>query len=278
MQYTMVEIPCTKSRVEEFYIVPIGDTHLGNIGCAIDELKETIEWIRVRKNAYWVGMGDYIEAINYSDPRFDIRSVEKKYRGDVDMVIQKQTEDIIELFEPIKKKSLGILRGNHEEAVRRHYHHDVCYDMWKKLRAPLLEDVAYIRLCFKWKYGKVKKGDYNKDTTFTYNMLATHGNVGGRKGGAKINRLEDMVAYAEADIYLMAHSHIKAMETKNLLYYDNTGNLRAKKKLLAVTGSFLRGYQEGASSYVERMNLPPTDIGAIKITINPRKRDIRAEL
>jgi len=278
MQYNMKEIPCAKSMVEEFYIVPIGDTHLGNAGCAIEELKETIEWIRARKNAYWIGMGDYIEAINYSDPRFDIRSVAKNYKGDIDMVIQKQTDDIIELFEPIKDKSLGILRGNHEETVRRFYHHDVCYDIWKKLKAPLLEDVGYIRLCFKYKNRKTTNGSYNTDTTFTYNILATHGNVGGRKGGAKINRLEDMVAFIEADIYLMAHSHIKAMETKNLLYYDLAGNLKAKKKLLAVTGSFLRGYQAGASSYVEKMNLPPTDIGVIKITINPRKRDIRAEL
>ncbi len=45
-----------------------------------------------------------------------------------------------------------------------------------------------------------------------------------------------------------------------------------------MTGSFLKGYVEDSSSYVERQGYMPNDIGVVKIMIKPYHDDIHASL
>ncbi len=272
MEYNRIEIPCKYSRIENFTVVPIGDIHEGNIGCCEKTLQEEVEWVQKHNNVFWIGMGDYIEAINYSDPRFDIKSVSRKYRdtGNIDMMVQLQIENISKIFEPIKDKCLGLHRGNHEETIRKFYHYDVIYELWKRLKVRPLYDVAITRLQFTAK---------EKSTwTNSFDIFSTHGNVGGRKSGGKVNRLEDLMAGFESDVYLMGHAHIKAVTTTNRLYIDQAGNLKSKKKIGAITGSFLRGYNLQETSYVEKGTYPASDLGTIKILINPRKDEMNVNL
>jgi len=252
-----------KSRSDRFYVVPLGDIHLGNACCDLKGAKEMVNWIENTDNVFWLGMGDYVDCINYTDKRFDPRTVAEPYRSDLSNSVRLQTEDIIDLLNPISHKCLGLHRGNHEETIRLRYHYDVIYDMWKEMQVPVLEDTAITRLSF---------SDGNHRSSF--DIFSTHGCSGGRKGGGKINRLEDMIGFVDADVYLMGHSHIKATETKSVLYADNQMNLKNKKRILAVTGCFLRGYQQGVTSYVEKWGYPPTDTGVVKLTFNPRGNDV----
>lgn len=272
MEYQRVTIPCKHTRTELFTIVPIGDIHEGNIGCCEKTLLEQIDWIKNNKNVFWIGMGDFAEAINYSDPRFDIKSVSRKYRGelgDIDMMVQLQVDTICKLFEPIKDKCLGLHRGNHEECIRRYFHYDILYELWKKLKVKLLYDVAITRLQFTAK---------NSRWTNSFDIFSTHGCIAGRKSGGKVNRLEDLMAGFEADIYLSGHAHVKTVTTTNRLYIDQAGNLKSKRKIGAYTGSFLRGYNINQTSYIEKGNFPASDIGVVKIIINPRKNDMNIHI
>ena len=250
-----------------FYVVPIGDIHLGNACCDIEKLKEMVNWIKDNPNVYWIGMGDYIDCINYTDKRFDPNTVSKEYRDNLSNAIPLQIRDVITILSPIADRCLGLHRGNHEETIRLRYMYDVMYKMWEEWKVPLLEDSAITRLVFRYDYGKLPHSSH-------FDIFSTHGSSGGRKGGAKINRLEDMIGFIDADIYLMGHSHIKVTETKSVLYADTQMNLKNRKRILAVTGCFLHGYQQGVSSYIEKWGYPPTDTGVIKISINPWKKDI----
>jgi hypothetical protein len=138
------------------------------------------------------------------------------------------------------------------------------YEMCKAFNVPMLKDSAITRLHF----------NDGKGHRAAFDIFSTHGSAGGRKGGGKINRLEDMIGFYDADVYLMGHSHIKETETKSTIYVDNQMNLKVRKRILAVTGCFLNGYQEGVSSYVEKWGFPPTDTGVVKLMFNPRKKDI----
>jgi len=247
-----------------FYLVPLGDIHLGNVGCEIGKAKEMIEWIRTHKNTYWIGMGDYIDAINYMDKRFDQTTVAEPYRSNLSNAISNQTRDVIKILMPIKDKCLGLHRGNHEETIRLRTQYDVMYEMWKALDSKLLNDTAITRLSFMDESGHGS----------AFEIFSTHGSGGGKKGGGIINKLEDMITYVDADVYLQGHVHRKETETKSTLYLDTHGNLKVKKRVLGVTGCFLHGYQEGVSSYVEKWGFPPTDTGAIKLMFNPRKHDV----
>jgi len=253
-----------KGKSDWFYVVPIGDIHLGNACCDIEKLQEMVEWVKKNKNVYWIGMGDYVDCINYSDKRFDPNTIDKKYMANLSNCVSMQIEDIIAILAPIADKCIGLHRGNHEETIRLRYQYDVMYKMWEAFKKPLLKDSAMTRLCF----------DDGKGHRSAFEIFSTHGSCGGRKGGAKINRLEDMITFADADVYLMGHNHIKATETKSTLYLDHQMNLKVKKRILAVTGCFLHGYKEGITSYIEKWGFPPTDIGVVKLMFNPRKHDV----
>ena len=263
----------TDSRTEWYNIIPLGDTHLGNIGCELKALQNMVNWIKEKDNTYWIGMGDYIDAINYSDPRFDPKTLSTKYiaEGNIDKCIQMQINDIVDILEPIKDKCLGLLRGNHEETVRKYYHFDVLYEMAKDLnlnRNLLLYDTAIIRMRFK-RAGKAVN---------MYDIYVSHGNIGGRTYVAKANRLSYLVAEHDADIYLLAHSHIKLAQMRTKRYFNRTGKYCKKKIVQAMTGCFLSGYTVGKTSYVEKMMFPPTDIGCVKIMLKPDTGDKHVSL
>ena len=251
------------SRETWFYLIPIGDIHLGNAGCDLSGLKKMVDWVKNKENTFWIGMGDYVDCINYTDNRFDPSTIDERYLHNLGNAVPLQIQDVIDILLPIADKCIGLHRGNHEEKIRLKYHYDVMYEMWRSMKAPLLDDTALSRLSF-------TDGNHNS----AFEIFSTHGIVGGRRGGAKINRLEDMISYVDADVYIMGHSHIKATETKSTLYLDNQGNLKCKKRVLGVTGCFLKGYTENSSSYVEKWNYPPTDMGVLKIMFNPRRHDV----
>jgi len=257
-------------------IVPLGDSHIGNSGCDMKALKDMVDWIKSKDDVAWVGMGDYIDAINYSDPRFDPKTISSKYmiEGNMDKIIQMQINDLVDLLEPIKDKCIGLLRGNHEETIRKHYHYDVLYEMAKDLELPrniLLYDTAIIRLRYK------RKNSMGK-SSHCFDILCAHGNVGGRSYGYKANRVQDLHKYFLADIYLLAHSHIKQAQLSNLIYFNTKGTMCKKKIVDAYTGCFLQAYKAGQTCYAEKGLFPPTDIGVIKIQIQPEHGDIHVSI
>lgn len=266
MECVVRTIKIGHGRNDWIYIVPLGDFHVGNTGCALAKLKRQVEYIKNKVRCYWIGMGDYVDCINYTDKRFDPDTVAEPFCNHLANCVPLQVETVIKILEPIKHKCLGLLRGNHEEKIRLKYQFDILEKMSRAFDCdiPLLKDSAILRLRF------VR----SKDSTYVFDIFCTHGCSGGRKGGAKVNRLEDMIGYVEADIYLMGHSHIKITESRSVLYADINMNLKHKKKVMGVTGCFLNGYQKGKSSYVEKWGFPPTSTGSVKIMINPRRHDV----
>jgi len=258
-----------KSVHDKFILIPLGDLHVGNKGCDIKRIKDMVEWIRTKENCFVLCMGDYCDCINYTDPRFDPQTVPDKYLQDLSNAVAMQTEDFIEIIRPISDKIIGFHRGNHEELIRSKYHWDVMHEIHKAFPSvPILNDAAITRLHF----------TRHKTSVTCFDVFSQHGRVGGMKGGNKINRLEDMMGFVDADIYLIAHAHIKESEVKTQLCLDKSLHVHHKKKLLGVTGSFLRGYCEGSGSYVEKWMLPPTDLGVIRITIVPESGDLHVSI
>lgn len=58
-------------------LVGLGDIHLGNINCDKEKFKEIVDWIASDPQRYWIGMGDYIEAIlpSPTEWRYDTRNI-----------------------------------------------------------------------------------------------------------------------------------------------------------------------------------------------------------
>ncbi len=58
MQTKDIVIPYKKGD-SNFYLYCLGDIHAGTIHCVESDIKRKVEEIRQKKNAYWIGMGDY---------------------------------------------------------------------------------------------------------------------------------------------------------------------------------------------------------------------------
>ncbi len=264
-----------KSKSDEFDLVPIGDIHLGNVGCDIEHLKKIITYIKDNPKALWIGMGDYMECINIIDPRFDAKSIDPSYDiKNVDNLVSMQMADIKALFMPIKNKCLGLITGNHEETIRIRFKRDVTLDLTREMGVDYLGYDCFLRMNF------IRKPLLIKATGTTIILYATHGCGGSRMAGGKINRIESFCDSFDADIVLVAHEHKKIVTNKIKIGIKKIDTLKLvhKKQVGCMTGSFLQGYVNDAMTYVERKGYPPTDIGVVKVMIKPFTRDIHASM
>lgn len=261
-----------QSRSEKFKIIPIGDIHRGNVGCDEAKLRKTLQYIQDTPNAYWIGMGDYAECIQVDDKRFDEKSIDPNYRiAGISNLITTQMHDVVSDFMPIKDKCLGLLSGNHEETMRLRYKRDIMYEIGERLDMfdKLMGYSGFIRLRFERQAGTV--------TTFT--IFACHGFGAARKSGAKVNRLEDVAHAFNADIILVGHEHEKIVAPPVLrLGLTQEGKLIEEEQYAIMTGSFLKGYVEKATTYIEKKMYPPTDLGIVEITVVPDDKSITASI
>ena len=110
------------SKSDVISIWNIADIHRNNAACALKKCKQDIMAIRDDPHAFWVGGGDYADYIGYRDrKRFDPSTIAPditiKDLGNLGVVSMRKVK---ELFDPIKKKSLGLLYGNHEDSYQIH--------------------------------------------------------------------------------------------------------------------------------------------------------------
>jgi hypothetical protein len=263
-----------------FNIIPLGDIHLGNIGCDIKKLTKIITWIKETPRTFWIGTGDYTECINIDDPRFDELSVDPDYRlRGISRLITQQMRDIVALLRPIQNKCIGLVSGNHEETIRLRYKRDIMYEIAERLHLQhlLLGYDGWIRLQFIRKPSTTIKLRNTSHTSYT--IYISHGFGAARKSGAKVNRLEDFTTFMDADIIILGHEHKKIIAPPVIkLYLTQEGNLSYRKQIALMAGSFLRGYVENATTYIEKKGYPPSDLGVVKIMLKPAVHDIHASI
>lgn len=252
-----------KSRSDVFYLIPIGDIHYGTKNCDIKKLEGLISWIAANKNVYWLGLGDMIEAINYSDKRFDPQNILPELQNSLDNLPSAQAFQLAKKFNVIKDRCIGLMEGNHEETVRLKYHLSVTDLMADKLNTRNLGYVCMIRLYFR-RLGR------NRPVI----VYATHGFGGGRMVGSKINNLINIARDFEADIYLAGHVHEKIGCDRERLEVNKSGKARlyARKKVFGITGCFYKTYEVGCKSYGEKQQYSPTPMGVLKIIIEPYRQ------
>jgi UDP-2,3-diacylglucosamine pyrophosphatase LpxH len=234
----------------------IGDCHIGHSGCAKNTLRRTVSRIAKQDNSWVVLMGDIMDSIAVSDPRFQETSLD----GDVrkarrDDIINAQTELAEDILAPIKGRILMCLIGNHEEVLVRRTNSDPLRILARQLDAPYeAAYCGYLRL--HWKQGTANG--------WGMDIMAHHGAGGGYLSGAKINRVERRAGWwSSADIVASGHVHKRAYTTSiDLRVPTASMTVLEHVQHCLITGSYLKGYLEnsGGSSYIERADYPPTEL------------------
>jgi len=251
-------IPYEKTT-DSFNIALTGDFHIGYKTIEWHELDRVLKWIKDHGN-YWVGMGDYAQAVvpSPSERRFDFDELDLRY---IDP--KTQYAKVEELLTPIADKGLMLLTGNHDDKLRKVHYHDYVDSLGLKLDIPYAGISGFLRLVFK-RGANMSKLD----------MYCHHGYFGGRTKGGKIKRVTELANIFEADVYAMGHVHGIDHTTTVKLIVDKGCHVKEKIRHFLVTGGFIRGYVEEMGTYIEKKMYTPTRLGSLALRYWPEHRKV----
>jgi len=268
MRHKRVYVEPTSQTVKVYFI---GDIHEGASNSNTELLKRSIEIIEAEEDAYWIGMGDMIDCINYHDRRFDVREVSTKYRvTDLDDLPKVQADLLLELLLPIKDKCLGMLTGNHEETLRHYGGFDIMSYLCMSLGCAYLGKKAYVSL------GAITHKDRGRPY-FMIDICVGHGSGGGggKTAGGAINKCFDYMQWETADINVIGHLH--SMCVRSALRNCLRGDTLVKNKVFyGVNGSFLMKSTLHSDAYFEDGIGMETIPGMLKMSfnVNTTKKDL----
>ena len=272
MEYVEKHITYKVMPNETVTLMPIGDAQVGVEAADLKRLKSHMEWGFHTKHALFLGMGDYVDMASPSNRRT------LKAAGLYDTVteaLQAKAQEDIKTFLQYTLYSkgawLGLLQGHHYMDMADGSTSDM--KIAEALRAPFLGDAAIVRIIF----------DKHKDVDglpLKADIWCHHGRGGGVGAAAPISLLEKTARGFDADIYLMGHQHKKVATPIDEMFWSRDGRMLHRTKLLACTGSFLKGYLANSMSegraggtYVEKGMMTPVSLGGIVIELGVVKEE-----
>ena len=215
-------------RRRRLQVFQMTDIHLGGKTYLQQAFKDMIDKIKRTRHTKVILTGDIIE--NNTKTSVGEGVYEQT------LTPNDQLLDIIHLLWPIRKKIIGISRGNHEIRTSKTEGIDVCDVLASRLDVPRLLDHSLHRFNF----------DEN-----SYTLLVTHGRSGAGTIGGKINAVEKLVHIYDADAYLYGHVH--HLLTWNGIIYGLEG---IKLRHFGINGSFMDYLDSYASTAEYRPGMP----------------------
>lgn len=256
-----------------------GDEHVGNRECDEQLLQATVAAIAADEDAYLIGLGDTIDAINWHDKRFEPNQLADWMTiGDLADIARAETARYAEIMRPVRGRILALCQGNHEEALGHYAERDVYRDISEALGVPpdrRLGFGGFLQIRIADRRGKQYESGEKRGSRNAWNLtlFCHHGYANGRLAGAKMLALERLPFSFRADIYAMGHSHLKAGMVKRLV-----GPNGAQDMALLNVGAYLTPYGGGVDGYAERKLLYPQGAGPVEVWLYPETREMKIVL
>lgn len=269
----------------EFSLYDMADLHLGTRGCAKDYIRRDIE--RIKSDTYsmfFVG-GDYADWVMPGDPRFDPEAYSMDIKvNDLAKIAAFLTDELVGLFSPVRQKCLGFLLGNHElKHMSRNSEMFVHEDICKRLRVPNMRYSGWCDVYFVHEPGFrgcriTHSAVPPEDFMSRLRVLVHHGVGAANTAGGKLNKLKNLVDSVEADLIMMGHVHEQFAKSFTRLFpNEDCSKIKSKVTMGLITGSYLRIYGPGYTSYGEQWGYFPTSLGATRARFCPRTRALIVE-
>jgi hypothetical protein len=278
------------SQKDVFKIVYFSDIHWLAKACAEKEVLKTRDEILADPFTFWIGGGDYGEFIGFGDAkRFDPDAVADSVTVKDLGSLGKRTYERIyrEIFAPIKHKCLGLIIGNHEKQyMRRLQQEDLHGWLCTEMGVPNLGYSCFMDVVFQqWRGPMIPDGPCQLSPVSlpkkfhggseTFRIWCHHGAGAAQTKGGKINRLTSFMRNFEADIFFMGHVHDQMGARLTPLIADSDcAKIRHRIKLGVVSGSYLKTYAQGVTTYGEQKGYEPTTLGAAFVQIQPQTREM----
>jgi predicted phosphodiesterase len=234
------------------------DLHVGNKNFAQKQFEAICNMIEHDESAYYILLGDLADAITPKDRRYSHKIIDPKYP-----TVDSQYDYLANAL-PDGALCLGVLTGNHDEALRKHIGTgaDFAEDLAKEINAPYLGYMNYIQI-------KIEKW---KQTLFCW-----HGHGKGKQAGGRLNNLVRMSAHHHADIYLCGHYHMFNYHIGGQ-WVIKRNKLVQETKQFVHCGGFYKGWTEKApTGYEAHWGLMPSHVCATVLTMVPKWTHITTE-
>lgn len=187
-------LPHTLEKVE---IIPIGDVHIGDSEVDIKALNNVVKYVLEADNRYVILNGDLMNIA--------LKTSVSDIYGEALSPMQ-QVQFVKNVLMPIKDRILALNQGNHEIRTYLTAGIDVTYML--ALEMGIQERYSENSFVLFLKVGESDTSRPSKTKQQVYSIFVQHGRGGGRKMGAKVNRLVDMDdIICNADLYIMGHVH-----------------------------------------------------------------------
>ena len=189
-------------EIEVLELHTFADEHIGDEHSDLKRLLSRIEYVKNTPNAYCILNGDIID------------NATKTSIGDTYTQVFNPMEQLakaVEIFEPVKDKTLCITHGNHENRTYKKEGINLSFLLAKQLglddKYTSTSAVLFIRVG-EMTNGLKESNGSGKRRQICYTVYVLHGCGGGRKEGAKAIRLADMASIIDCDIYIHSHTHL----------------------------------------------------------------------
>lgn len=258
MRAIRIDLPRDMTSAE---IHPISDLHVGDKHCRMDIIKERLDKIAAKDNAFIILNGDIINNATKT-------SVSDCYAEELSPM--QQIERFVELFEPLKDRVLCADSGNHENRTYLTQGIDITQICMRELG---IEDrytkngaVLFLRV------GEMGAKEHHRQVP--YSFYCNHGSGGGRKEGAKAIRLADMASIIDVDIYIHGHTHLPMIMKQAFYRTDFTNSSFQKVDKLFVNTAAALDY----GGYGEQYEFKPSSTDSPTIYLDGRKKQFSARL
>lgn len=254
----MKAIRCDLPYAEAIEIHPMADLHIGDPQSDFKSILERIEHIKKTPNAYCILDGDLMDTAIAS-------SIGDTYSANLQPM--EQLKQCVKIFEPIKDKILGVLPGNHEGRVYKTDGLDITELMCSQLGIPERYSPTTALLFIRF-------GNNSRNRPQLYTAYVTHGSGGGRREGGKVNRLADLAAIVDADIYIHAHTHLPLVFKESFFRVSGGNSSVALVDKLFVNTAASLNY----GGYGDKQGYKPASKSSPVIYLDGLKRNMWAKL
>lgn len=245
-------------------INPFGDIHRDSPNCDVERWQWWITRMKKahNKNMLYLGMGDYHDFASTSEKLIlQNPKLHDDTKFKFDQVVQHENRDFVKEINFMRGQMLGFIDGNHNWIFANGQ--SSTDDLAERMGTDNLGWLCHYSLKF---YQNNKKIN-------SVHIVACHGKAGGKTVGNTLNQVDDLRRlFPMADIYIMAHDHKRGAWPESVLipFYDKSGEIHIKQKrqFLARSGSFLKSYCNGKSTYLVKSLNRPSDLGAIQLKIS----------
>lgn len=260
-------------------IIPIGDVHWDVEACDRKAWRYFIDRIKRmdQKKVLYFGTGDLLDIGSISE-RMALKAAKlhDQTRDTIDEAVGKLCDGMAKELAFTRGRWIGMLGGNHDYefqdgAKSKECGYTATERIAKALDAPMLGTLAYVALGLTCNGARCR-----------VDIVANHGRAGGKLAGTTINQVADLkTVFPSADIYIMGHDHQRGAWPQSMLSVTHAGGagsvlkLTARRQWLCRSGSFLRAYVPGQSSYAAAKLLRPADLGTIELRVSVRREPSR---